>query len=70
MRTLRVMAKQEVIELAKARYEHCLELLDKGAVPAAGSYAQVGIFGLLIEWADNFGGSGGEPDYDVLDSVR
>ena len=31
--------------------------------------ALCGIYELLIEWADDFRGPGGEPDYNVLDSV-
>lgn len=71
--TLRVMAKQQVIELARARLQQARQTWDQ---PPAGTgmataLAVCGIYELLIEWADNWGESGGEPpDYDVLDSVR
>jgi hypothetical protein len=66
------MAKQEVIEQARARLEQAGEMLNR-QTPATGmatALALSGIYELLIEWADDFRGPGGEPDYDVLDSVH
>jgi hypothetical protein len=67
------MAKQDVIEQARARLEQAGAMLNQ---PPAGTgmataLAVCGIYELLIEWADDFRGPAGEPpDYDVLDSVR
>ena len=65
------MAKQEVIEQARARLEQAGEMLNRPQVGTgvATALALCGIYELLIEWADNFGESGGEPEYDVLASV-
>jgi hypothetical protein len=69
------MAKQEVIEQARARLEKAGQMLNsQGQTPPAPGMATAlalcGIYELLIEWADDFGESGGEPEpYDVLQSV-
>jgi len=67
------MAKQEVIERARARLEQAGEMLNQPpeGTGVATALAVCGIYELLIEWADDFGELAGEPpDYDVLDSVR
>jgi len=65
------MTKQEVIDQARARLEQLGEMLDlqPPATEMATASALCGIYELLIEWADDFRGPGGEPDYNVLDSV-
>jgi hypothetical protein len=62
--TLRVMAKQEVIEQARARLEQAGEMLNQPpeGTGVATALAVCGIYELLIEWADDFRGPGGGPD--------
>jgi hypothetical protein len=57
--TLRVMAKQEVIEQARARLEQAGQMLNEppDRTGLASALALCGIYELLIEWADNFGES-------------
>lgn len=54
------MTKREAIELAKSRYQRSVEFLEKGLVQASNSYALVGILGLLIDQAENYGESEGD----------
>ena len=56
------MSKQQVIEQARMQWNEAFKSLaaPPTSPPMASAMALLGIFNLLIEWADNWGESGAE----------
>jgi hypothetical protein len=57
------ISKQQVIERARMQWNEAFKSLaaPPASPPMASAMALLGIFNLLIEWADNWGESGGRP---------